>query len=494
MKFNEETKVMLWEAANKLRGNVAQFDYKDIVLGIVFLRYADVSFNLRLKEIMDEDDRFIDDREEYEKKGVFYLPKESRFNYLLECDNGKLNKSLDNALEMMMKENAGLKGVLNKCYTRLDVDPTKLKDVMRLIAGVESSDGTNDYYGEIYMYFVGKFAMNDGSGEYFTPSSIVNTLVNLIKPYKGKLYDPACGSGGMFIHSLDKIKLLHQNPNDLLVYGQELNTATWRLAKMNLAINKITNDKLGNGGSDAFLDDIHPTLKADFILANPPFNIKDWGQEKLLDDKRWSYGIPPKGNANYAWLSHILYHLKDDGKAGIVLANGSLSTNQSQEYEIRKNFIDENVVDCIINLPDKLFKTSGTAISCCLWILNKKKKTSDILFIDAKNIEGNMIGRALRELKDTDIDSIVNKYEEFELGNINAVDELGFSKVVSLEKVIENNYVLTPGRYVGIAKGVDDGISYEEKMQQLTNELNFLFSQNKELEKKVTMSIEGLNE
>ncbi|KAA8758023.1 SAM-dependent methyltransferase, partial [Paenibacillus sp. UASWS1643] len=394
----------------------------------------------------------------------------------------KIGQFIDDAMILIEKENPVLKGVLDKRYARPEIDKRRLGELIDLISTIKlHSSGEKDLLGRVYEYFLGKFASAEGKGggEFYTPTSIVKTLVELIEPYKGRIYDPACGSGGMFIQS-EKFVTEHQGKlNDLSIYGQELNSTTWKLCRMNLAIRGLDGN-LGEHHADTFHDDLHRTLKADYILANPPFNISDWSGSSLTDDVRWKYGTPPEGNANYAWLQHMVYHLSPNGVAGIVLANGSLSSNTSNEGEIRKNLINADLVDCIVSLPGSLFYS--TSIPVCLWILNRNKKQhgkfrnreNEILFIDGRNL-GNMVDRRHRELGDVDIMKIADTYHNWRNENGMYEDVQGFCKEARLEEVREHDYVLTPGRYVGIEELEDDGIPYEEKMEKLTSELSELF-------------------
>ena len=481
----------LWETATKLRGNIASSDYKDIVLGLLFLKYADMEFNKIYNELLKTTPEFKDDVDEYTSHKVFYLPQEARFDFLLSSPTGEINKKLDDALNLIMRDNPTLKNVLNPCFIRLDADGIKIIDVMKVIANIlEDKEvlSNSDYLGEVYMYFLGMFARSEGSkgGEYFTPECIVELMVRLVEPFEGKLYDPACGSGGMFIHAIDLIKKNKKDEDKLEIYGQELNTTTWRLAKLNMAVHRL-NANLGDKGTDTFLDDIHKTLKADYILANPPFNLKDWGRDHVLEDIRWKYGVPPKNNANYAWISHMMHHLSDTGTMAMILANGSLSTSTSEELAIRKSLIDANKVEAIISLPEKLFLTTG--IPVCIWILKNHKVSDDILFIDASSL-GIMETRALRVLEENDIQSITNLYHNFR-DNKEVIDTKGFAKQVKVQDVIDNNYVLTPGRFVGIEEEIDDGIPFEVKVKELNDELLSLFEKNKELEEKIKEGMEN---
>lgn len=478
------TKQELWAIADKLRGNIYAGDYKNIVLGLIFLKYADIEFEVRYKELMLEEPDYANDVEEYEQDGIFYVPANARYKYIRNVADGELNNAIDTALLEIMKKNKTLNGVLDNCFTRLNPDPIRLKNVMDMIDAIMPTNQNitrGDYFGEIYMYFLGQFAKAEGSmgGEYFTPQSVVETLVRIVEPKKGSIYDPACGSGGMFVQSVELLLEAEGSRNDLVIYGQELNSSTWKLAKLNMAIHKMTSH-LGSGGADTFTEDQHRTLKADYILANPPFNLRDWGRN--IEDIRWKFGVPPEGNANYAWISHMMHHLSDTGTAAIVLANGSLSTATKEEYEIRKNLLIENKVQAIITLPAKLFLTTG--IPVCIWILSNKKNTSDVLFIDGKDIEGRMEGRALRVLEQADISNLRDTYHNW-VNNIGYEDLSGFCKSTSIKEIEDNDYTLTPGRYVGMTAKIDDGISYETKMSGLTEDLAKLFIESDSLEENI---------
>ena len=395
----------LWLAADKLRGSMDSGEYKHVALGLIFLKYVSDAFEEKYIELKEDKYADEEDIDEYTADNVFWVPQEARWNYIKQYANSpEIGKIIDNAMELIEKENTRLKGVLNKNYARPELDKTRLGELVTLFTNLEM--GTNkakemDMLGRVYEYFISKFASAEGKGggEFYTPACIVRTLVEMIEPFNGRVYDPACGSGGMFVQSTKFIKEHQGNINDIAIYGQELNPTTWKLAKMNLAIRGIDGD-LGAHNADTFHNDLHKTLKADYILANPPFNISDWGGEKLSDDIRWKYGVPPVGNANYAWLQHMIHHLSPEtGVAGTVLANGSLSSDTSNEGTIRKNMIDGDVVECIVAMPSQLFYATG--IPCCLWIMRRNKNEynkNKVLFIDARNL-GTMIDRKVRELK-----------------------------------------------------------------------------------------------
>lgn len=493
----EET---LWKAADKLRGSVDSGEYKHVVLGLIFLKYISDKFETKYNELLEEGEGFEEDRDEYTYENIFWVPVESRWNYIKDhAKDVKIGQIIDDAMIHIEKENPVLTGVLDKRYARPELDKRRLGELIDLISTIKlHGNGEKDLLGRVYEYFLGKFASAEGKGggEFYTPTSVVKTLVELIEPYKGRIYDPACGSGGMFIQS-EKFVREHQGKvDDLSIYGQELNSTTWKLCRMNLAIRGLDGN-LGPHHADTFHDDLHKSLKADYILANPPFNISDWGGSSLTDDVRWKFGTPPEGNANYAWLQHMVYHMAPNGVAGIVLANGSLSSNTSNEGEIRKNLINGDLVDCIVSLPGSLFYS--TAIPVCLWILNRNKKQhgkfrnreNEILFIDARNL-GTMVDRRHRELSDEDINKIAQAYHNWRNEDDKYEDVQGFCKSEKIEEVREHDYVLTPGRYVGIEEAEDDGVPFEEKMEKLTSELGELFAESRYLEDEIKKNLRGI--
>ena len=493
----EET---LWKAADKLRGSMSSYDYKDVVLGLMFLKYISDKFETRYNELVEEGDGFEEDIDEYTEYNIFWVPQKSRWEYIR--DNAKSNEIgqiIDDAMIEIEKENPSLVGVLEKRYARPELDKRRLGELVDLISTIKlHSKEEKDLLGRVYEYFLGQFASAEGKngGEFYTPTSVVKTLVEMIEPYRGRIYDPACGSGGMFIQS-EKFVEEHQGTiNDLSIYGQELNSTTWKLCKMNLVIRGLDGN-IGPSQGDTFHNDMHKMLKADYVLANPPFNIKDWGGSSLVDDIRWKYGVPPEGNANYAWLQHIVHHLAPNGVGGVVLANGSLSSNTSNEGEIRRNLIANDLVDAIVALPDKLFYSTG--IPVCLWILNRNKisnpkfrsREKEILFIDARNL-GEMVDRKHRELSSEDIKKIADTYHNYRNLNGDYEDIKGFCKVARIDEVKENDYILTPGRYVGIEEVEDDGVSFDEKMKAITSELDELFKESRSLEDEIRRNLGGI--
>lgn len=493
----EET---LWKAADKLRGSMDASEYKHVVLGLIFLKYISDKFEKKYQELVEEGLGFEEDRDEYEAENIFWVPKEARWEYIRgNAKDVKIGQIIDDAMIAIEKENPDLKGVLNKNYARPELDKRRLGELIDLISTIDLQDnGEKDVIGRIYEYFLGKFASAEGKGggEFYTPTSVVKTLVDMIEPYEGRIYDPCCGSGGMFVQSKKFVESHQGRVDNLSIYGQESNPTTWKLCKMNLAIRGLEGN-LGESHADTFHNDLHRTLKADYILANPPFNVSDWGGDRLKDDVRWKYGIPPEGNANFAWMQHMIHHLAPNGVAGIVLANGSLSSQTSNEGEIRKNIIEADLVDCIVALPDKLFYTTGIPVS--LWILNRNKREygrfrnreNEILFIDARGL-GELVDRVHRELSDEDIVKIADTYHNWRNKDGEYEDILGFCKSATIEEIRENNYILTPGRYVGIEEEEDDGIPFEEKMETLTSELRELFQQSHRLENEIRRNLEEI--
>ena len=482
----------LWAAADKLRGNINSSDYKYVVLGLIFLKYVSDAFELQYKKAESED-YDPEDRDFYLADNVFWIPKEARWSGLVEnAKQPNIGLLVDEAMEAIERDNPTLKGVLPKNYAREALDKRRLGELIDLFTNISFEEGTaKDLLGQVYEYFMGMFADSEGKhgGEFYTPRSIVKLLVEMLEPYSGRVYDPACGSGGMFVWS-EKFVEEHQGRiDDIAIYGQEYNETTWRLAKMNMAIRGIDADiRKGN----TLTDDKFPDLKADYILANPPFNISDWGHEHLLDDIRWKYGVPPKGNANYAWIQHMAHHLSPKGTAGFVLANGSMSSQSGGEGEIRKQLVLNDMVDAIVTLPSQLF--FNVAIPCCLWFISRDRanRHGKTLFIDGRNL-GKMINRRNRELTSEDIAKVTDAYHNFKTQNGKYEDVAGFCKVAGLEEIKEHDYVLTPGRYVGSEAVEDDDEAFAEKMERLTAELNEQFSKSHELEQKIKENLTKIN-
>jgi len=488
----------LWKAADKLRGNINASDYRNVVLGLIFLKYISDAFEERYKQLLLEvkDGADPEDPDEYKSnihgKSVFWVPKESRWEFIQErAKLDSIGLVIDSAMELIEKENSRLKGILPKEYANPTLDKRRLGELVDLIGRITLIDTkhSQDILGRVYEYFLGQFASAEGKkgGEFYTPDCIVKLLVEMIEPFKGRVYDPCCGSGGMFVQS-EKFVIEHSGKiNDISIYGQESNPTTWKLANMNLAIRGIEADiKFG----DSFHEDLHPDLKADFILANPPFNISDWGGNLLTDDKRWKYGVPPTGNANFAWVQHMIHHLSTVGIAGFVLANGSMSSNTSSEGEIRTNIIKAGLVDAIVALPSQLFY--NTQIPACLWFIRRGKEArkGETLFIDAREM-GEMISRKNRTLTDEDIKKIAGTYHVWRNGG-NYEDIAGFSKSADISEIEKQGFILTPGRYVGFKEEEDDGIPFEEKMEKLVSELKKTFEEGEILDKRIKENLKEL--
>lgn len=477
----------LWDSAEKMRSSVSVSNYKFIVLGLIFLKYISDSFEERYEELVNENEGMEEDRDSYTMKNIFFVPKNARWDYLVaHSKDPEIGKIIDDSLEAIEKENPSLKGVLIKQYNSPDYRNVNLGELIDLFTNIkvgtkEAQD--KDILGRIYEYFLGQFAASElvKGGEYYTPACLVRTMVEIIEPFKGRVYDPACGSGGMFVQSLKFIQNHQGNTRDVSIYGQEVNPTTWKLAKMNMAIRSINAD-LGKFADSTFTNDLHKDLKADFALANPPFNMSDWGYEQLKNDSRWKYGLPPKNNANYAWLEHIISKLSINGKAAVILANGSLSSETGGEGEIRKNLIEADLVDCILSMPTNLFYT--VTVPCSIWIINRnKKQKGKTLFIDARN-KGTMVTRKLREFSDEEILGIAGTYHKYQNSD-NYEDIAGYCKSATLDEIRENNYILTPGRYVGTPPEEDDGIPFEEKVKKLTSELSEQMKESQKLDEEI---------
>ena len=503
----------LWSMADALRGSMDAAEYKHVVLGLIFLKYISDAFEETYARLEGEQDQGADpeDPDEYRAENIFWVPPEARWTHLkAQARQSTVGQLVDSAMTGIERDNPALKDVLPKDYARPALDKQRLGQLIDLISNIQVGDAaarSKDVLGRVYEYFLSQFASAEGKkgGEFYTPRCVVKLLVEMLEPYQGRVYDPCCGSSGMFVQSVEFIRA-HQSGNgngggapqgtgaDISIYGQESNYTTWRLAKMNLAIRGIEG-QIAHG--DTFHTDRHPDLKADFILANPPFNISDWGGERLTEDKRWQYGAPPKGNANFAWVQHIVHHLAPAGTAGFVLANGSMSSNQSREGHIRKSLIEAGLVDCMVALPGQLFYS--TQIPACLWFLarNRKNRQSsgrhgEILFIDARKL-GRMVDRTHRELTAADIARIADTYHAWRTppltpsqvdspptpspskgegrGEGAYADIPGFCKSAPLAEVRKHGYVLTPGRYVGAEAQEDDGEPFEDKMQRLVTQL-----------------------
>jgi type I restriction enzyme M protein len=479
---SEPIETQLWRAADKLRKNIDAAEYKHVVLGLIFLRYITDAFEALHNKLLAEKDQGADpeDRDEYRAENVFFVPPSARWGYLQSrAKLPDIGKDVDAAMDAIESDNPSLRGVLPKVYARGNLDPTNLGGLIDLISNVamgQTRERSADVLGHVFEYFLGEFALSEGKkgGQFYTPKSVVKLLVEMLEPYQGRVFDPCCGSGGMFVQS-EKFVAQHQGRlNDISIYGQESNQTTWRLAKMNLAIRGIDSSQVKWNNEGSFLNDLHKDLKADFVIANPPFNDSDWSGDLLRGDARWKYGDPPSANANYAWIQHFLYHLSPSGQAGFVLSKGALTSQSSGEDDIRKALVEAHLVDCIVNLPAKLFL--NTQIPASLWFLSRNKangkfrnRTDEILFIDARNL-GFLINRRTRELSDEDIARIGATYHNWRSPNGNYQDVSGFCNSSSLDKVRQADYVLTPGRYVGL-HDEDDDFEFESRFVALQKEL-----------------------
>lgn len=478
---NEPLEKQLWKAADKLRKNIDAAEYKHVALGLIFLKYISDSFEEMFAKLSNGQGEYAgadpEDADEYRAENVFFVPAEARWsNLVAKAKQPTIGTEVDKAMDALERDNASLKGVLPKVYARQNLDPTVLGELIDLIGNIAMGTAkarSADMLGHVFEYFLGEFALAEGKqgGQFYTPRSIVELLVAMLEPYKGRVFDPCCGSGGMFVQS-EKFVEQHQGKiDDISIYGQESNQTTWRLAKMNLAIRGIDSSQVKWNTEGSFLNNAHKDLKADFIIANPPFNVSDWSGEQLRGDARWVYGNPPPGNANFGWMQHFAYHLSPKGKAGVVLAKGALTSKSSGEGEIRKRLISEgNLIDCIVNLPAKLFL--NTQIPAALWFMNRArgnghKRKGEILFIDARNL-GHLINRRTKELAAEDIQQIANTYHDW-LADIDYADIPGFCASVPLARVAELDYVLTPGRYVGLPDEEDD-FNFPERFAALKAE------------------------
>ena len=479
----------IWDAACVLRGNIDASEYKSVVLGLIFLKYISDRFDEKYQQLVEEGDGFEEDIDEYTSEGIFFVPENARWSVIAaNAHTPEIGTVIDDAMRAIEKENKRLKDILPKNFARPELDKRRLGDVVDLFTNIKmvEAGSSRDILGRTYEYCLSKFAEQEGklAGEFYTPACVVRTLVEVLQPFNGRVYDPCCGSGGMFVQSAKFIENHRGNIKNIAVYGQDSNPTTWKMAQMNLAIRGIEAD-LGKYNADTFFDDCHPQLKADFIMANPPFNLSNWGAEQLKEDVRWQFGLPPAGNANFAWLQHMIWHLAPSGKIGMVLANGSLSSQSGGEGEIRKNIIEADLVDCIIAMPTQLFYTTQIPVS--LWFVSKnKKQKGKTLFIDARKL-GTMVTRKLRELTDEDIAKIADTYNAFNEGTLENVK--GFCAVADTEEIKKQDYILTPGRYVGIEEQEDDGEPFEEKMTRLTSELSELFAKSHALEAEIKQKL-----
>lgn len=482
---DEPLEKQLWKAADKLRKNIDAAEYKHVVLGLIFLKYISDAFEELFAKLTADIVNGADpeDKDEYKAENVFFVPQDARWTYLQsKAKQPEIGKFVDDAMDAIEKENSSLKGVLPKVFARQNLDPTSLGELIDLVGNIALGSAkarSADVLGHVFEYFLGEFALAEGKqgGQFYTPRSIVELLVKMLEPYKGRVFDPCCGSGGMFVQS-EKLVTEHQGKvNDISIYGQESNQTTWRLAKMNLAIRGIDSSQVKWNNEGSFLNDAHKDLKADYIIANPPFNVSDWGGDLMRTDGRWQYGTPPTGNANFAWLQHFIYHLAPNGQAGVVLSKGALTSKTSGEGDIRKALIENGLIDCIVNLPAKLFL--NTQIPAALWFMSRNRKngqfrdrSNEILFIDARNL-GHLINRRTKELSQEDIDQITNTYHNWRVSTDSETpyeDIPGFCAAVPISKVAELDYVLTPGRYVGLTDDEDD-FDFNERFITLKAEL-----------------------
>lgn len=502
----------LWDTADKLRGNQEPSEYKHVVLGLVFLKYVSDRFDERRGQLKGElaadgikperIESFLEDRDEYTSQNVFWVPELARWGYIQSlAKQSEIGQQIDRAMDFIEKDNPSLRGVLPRNYGRDGLDKRRLGELVDLIGSIgftETDDhGADDVLGRVYEYFLGQFAGKEtgkDAGAFYTPRSVVKTLVEMLEPYKGRVYDPAAGSGGMFVQSAEFVKAHGGRHTDISVYGQEYTDTTWKLAKMNLALRGIEAD-MGSHSADSFSEDLHQDLRADYVIANPPFNVSDWWDAKLGDDPRWKYGTPPKGNANFAWVQHFIHHLAPNGTAGFVLANGSLSSKSSGEGEIRRKLVEAGLVDCIVAMPEKLF--FNTPISVALWFVSKgrvgnghRERRDEVLVIDASKL-GRLESRKLRVLDIEDISQIADTYHSWRNRDGEYEDVPGFAKVVTVEEIEENDFVLTPGRYVGTTESAIDNEPIDEKIERLTSELLEEFERGRKLETEVRRRLEG---
>ena len=481
----------IWDAACVLWGHIPAADYRKVIVGLIFLRYISSAFEKRYNELVEEGYGFENDKDAYIEENIFYVPEKARWNVIASAAHTpEIGTVLDDAMRAIEDENKSLKNVLPKIYGSPDLDKRVLGEVVDLFTNevnMEDIDGDRDILGRTYEYCIAQFAAYEGTkgGEFYTPSSIVKTIVEILKPFEDcRVYDPCCGSGGMFVQSVKFLQAHSGNRNRISVYGQESNADTWKMAKMNMAIRGIDAD-FGPYHAYTFFNDLHKTLKADFIMANPPFNLKNWGQDKLKDDVRWKYGLPPEGNANFAWIQHMIHHLAPNGKIGLVLANGALSSQTSGEGEIRKNIIEADLIEGIVALPTQLFYS--VTIPVTLWFISKNKtQKGKTLFIDARKM-GYMVDRKHRDFTTEDIKKLADTFESFQNGTLEVVK--GFCAIATTEDIAKQDYILTPGRYVGIEEQEDDGEPFDDKMKRLTSELSVMFAKSHKLEEEISKKL-----
>lgn len=476
----------IWNAACELWGHIPAADYRKIFTGLIFLKYISTAFEKRYNELVKEGDGFEDDPDAYEAENIFFVPQEARWSEIAKsAHTPEIGAILDKAMIAIETDNKTLKGVLPKNYANPELDKRVLGNVVDVFTNMDMSDteASKDLLGRTYEYCIAQFASYEGvkGGEFYTPASVVKTIVSILKPTEGKrVYDPCCGSGGMFVQSVKFIQEHAGNRSNVSIFGQEANADTWKMAKMNMAIRGI-DANFGEHHEDTFFRDLHSTQKFDFIMANPPFNLSNWGQDKLKNDPRWKYGLPPVGNANYAWIQHMIYHLAPDGKIGLVLANGALSTQTGGEGEIRRKIIEDDLIEGIVAMPTQLFYS--VTIPVTLWFISRNKpQKGKMLFIDARKM-GRMVDRKHRDFTDDDIARLANTFSAFQNGTLQ--DVKGFCAIATTEDIAKQDYILTPGRYVGIEEQEDDGEPFEEKMTRLTTELSEMFKKSRVLEDEI---------
>ncbi len=500
---NDTFEQKLWKAADKLRKNIDAAEYKHIVLGLIFLKYISDSFEELHQKLVAGEGEYAgadpEDKDEYVAENVFFVPPVARWSFIQgQGKQAEIGQMVDRAMEAIEAENKRLKGILPKVYGQQKLDPASLGGLIDLIGSIALGDAAaqaQDVLGRVYEYFLGQFALNEGKkgGQFYTPESIVRLLVEMLEPYSGRVFDPCCGSGGMFVQSQKFLESHQGRLDDVSIYGQESNETTYKLCRMNLAIRGIDGSNIKWNPEGSFLNDAHPDLKADFVIANPPFNDSDWSGDQLEGDGRWQYGTPPAGNANFGWVQHFLYHLAPTGSAGFVLSNGSLSSNTSGEGTIRQALVMADLVDCVVMLPTQLFYNTG--IPACLWFLSRYKngnksrsRRGEVLFIDASEL-GYMVNRRNRAFADKDIAKVAETYRQWKREGGEYEDIKGFCKSATLAEIEKHKFVLTPGRYVGIPDEVDDEVTFEETMGALTAELAGLMREGAALDEEIKIQL-----